>query len=170
MNFLSKLLPILFILLIIAGCSSKDEKLMFDTADKLASEEKYIEAIKAFDELAAEFPKGDFTLKGNYTVGKIYHSLLVPDVPREESFNMAIKYYRKSVDGYPENKDAENALMMIGFIYANELNNVDSAKLTYEEFLKNYPKSELVNSVKLEYENIGLTPEQILEKRIGSIK
>lgn len=170
MNSLSKFVSIFFLLLIVAACSSKDEKLMFDAADKLASEEKYAEAIKAFDELAAEFPNGDFTLKGNYTAGKIYHSLLVPGVSREESFKLAIKYYRKTVAGYPEQKDAENALMMIGFIFANELNDVDSAKLAYEEFLKNYPKSELVNSVKLEYENVGLTPEQILEKRIGAIK
>jgi TolA-binding protein len=170
MNSLLKLISLLFILLIITSCSSKDEKVMFAEADKLASEKKYSEAIKAFDELAAEFPNGDFTLKGNYTAGKIYHSLLVPDVSREESFNRAIKYYRKSAEGYPDQKDAENALMMIGFIYANELNNPDSAKLAYEEFLKNYPKSELVSSVKLEYENIGLTPEQILEKRIGTLK
>jgi TolA-binding protein len=54
---------------------------------------------------------------------------------------------------------------MVGFIFANELNETDKAKSIYEEFLKKYPESELASSVKLELESIGLSPEEILSKK-----
>ena len=51
-----------------------------------------------------------------------------------------------------------------GFIYANNLNQVDSARAAYTLFLEKYPQSELAASAKGELENLGRTPEEIIGK------
>jgi TolA-binding protein len=53
---------------------------------------------------------------------------------------------------------------MLGFIYANELNNYEKAKIYYQKFLERYPNSELAISAKFELENLGRKPEEIIKK------
>lgn len=97
--------------------------------------------------------------------GKLYQSLLVPNVTKEESLNNAVTLYKKVVEKYSDSMDAEPALFMIGFIQANELKQIDSAKTSYQTFLQKYPNSKLANSVKLELNNLGVAPEEILKKQ-----
>ena len=59
---------------------------------------------------------------------------------------------------------------MAGFISANELNNFDEATSIYKQFLKEYPDNELAASAQAELDNMGLSPEEILQKKLANEK
>jgi len=56
---------------------------------------------------------------------------------------------------------------MAGFILANDLNMYNEATEAYNLFMETFPKHELAASAKEELDNMGLTPEEILQKNIA---
>lgn len=61
--------------------------------------------------------------------------------------------YAELVFSYPEGEHAAEAQFMIGFIYAEELNNQEAAKRAFEKMLEDYPDSELAESARWMLEN-----------------
>ena len=72
----------------------------------------------------------------------------------EDASYTRILYYRELVNRYPEHKYAPQALFMIGFVYAEELQDLVQARRTFDELLKDYPDSEVVESSKWMIENL----------------
>lgn len=81
--------------------------------------------------------------------------------PKIKMFDKAFSIYEKLINDYPKTKQAEKACFMKGFIYNNELKDINKAKIAYQDFLKRYPKSELVPSVQAELEFLGTRPEDL---------
>ena len=50
---------------------------------------------------------------------------------------------------------------MIGYIYANVLNDIDNAKIEYEKFVRDFKDHELAPSVKFELEYLGKGIDEI---------
>jgi len=90
---------------------------------------------------------------------------MVKDVPPTESLQKAVGLFRSIFDKYPGDKLAPKALFMSGFIQANELKSYPEATSSFNLFLQKFPNNELATSAKEELDNMGLTPEQILQKR-----
>jgi|BarGraIncu00222A_1022003.scaffolds.fasta_scaffold69371_1 outer membrane protein assembly factor BamD (BamD/ComL family) len=161
-----KLLLLCTVILIFTSCHSKSDKQYFDSAYEKAKAKNYTEAVKEYDLLAGEFPNSDYTCKGLLEAGKIYHSILIPATVKADtlkSFMIAIRYYKRILKDFSEKPEAESALFMMGFIQANEINQLDSARISYMTFLKKYPGSPMISSVNLELNNLGKTPDQILQ-------
>ena len=87
---------------------------------------------------------------------------------KEESIKQSAKIFVSVADKYPKSEQAPQSLFMAGFIYANELKNYDEAIKTYKLFLEKYPDNQLASSAKDELDNMGLTPEEILKKKIAT--
>ncbi|MEW6509270.1 MAG: tetratricopeptide repeat protein [Bacteroidota bacterium] len=149
-------------------CSSVNDKELFDKAQKNLTDKNYYEAVAGFNKLIEEIPNSEFVPRALFECAKIYHAELFPNTTKEESLNKAVQYYQKLYEGYPDFNESAPAMMMAGFILANELNKTEEAKVIYEEFLKKYPDNQLAGSVKLELESIGKSPEEILQKKIES--
>jgi parvulin-like peptidyl-prolyl isomerase len=66
-----------------------------------------------------------------------------------------IQYYRDLVNQYPASKYAAQALFMIGFVYSEEMGDIVQAKRTFNELIKNYPESEMVDSARWMIKNIS---------------
>jgi len=81
----------------------------------------------------------------------------------EQRYNDANKLLDKLVTDYPDSKAAPVGLYLNGFIFENNEGLLDKAKSRYELFLKKYPNSELVPSVKASLENLGKNPEDIIK-------
>jgi TolA-binding protein len=96
-------------------------------------------------------------------LGKYYQSMLDINLPKEPSMKKAISYYSTVVNKYSQLPEAETASFMIAFIQANEINQPDSAKASYEAFIKKYPNSKLAVSAKVELQIIGKKPEDIIK-------
>jgi hypothetical protein len=54
---------------------------------------------------------------------------------------------------------------MSGFILANDLKSYNEATASFSLFLQKFPNNELASSAREELENMGLTPEEILQKK-----
>jgi hypothetical protein len=60
-------------------------------------------------------------------------------------------------------------LFLSGFIYNNDLRQLDSAKIVYETFLKKYPDHELAASARFELETLGKDPSQTLNPQTAAV-
>ena len=164
------LLLINLIFLILTACHSKSDKQYFDSAIEKAKAKNFTEAVKEFDILANEFPHSNYTCQGLLEAGKIYHSVLITAPTKADtlkSFSIAISYYKRILKDFSDKPEAESALFMMGFIQANEINQIDSARISYLSFLKKYPASPMISSVNLELNYLGKTPDQILQAADG---
>jgi peptidyl-prolyl cis-trans isomerase C len=65
-----------------------------------------------------------------------------------------IDLFQKVVTRYPQDKSAVQAAFMIGFTYAEELKDYPAARAAFQDFIKKYPKSDLVTSANWMIENM----------------
>jgi hypothetical protein len=79
-----------------------------------------------------------------------------------------IELFKRVVNEYPQDKSAVQAAFMIGFTYAEELKDFPSARTAFQDFLRKYPKSDLVTSAHWMLDNMehsvpppGLTPDSL---------
>lgn len=155
------LIPVLFLI----GCSSKDD------ADYKAEAEEHIkkgnaaEAITAYENLVKEFPKSEQAPEAISQIASLYQNKLVKNLSQKESMEKAAETFRRVYEKYPNSKQAPKSLFMSGFILANELKKYDNATETYKVFLSKYPNHELAKAAKDELETMGLTPEEIINRK-----
>ncbi|MDP4117153.1 MAG: tetratricopeptide repeat protein, partial [Bacteroidota bacterium] len=82
----------------------------------------------------------------------------------------SVTYYKQIAEKYPKYGKAPDALFSAGFILANDLKKYEDATAAYNKLVKDYPNSNWTPQAKEELDNMGLTPEQILDKKIKSKK
>lgn len=159
------------ILLIFFGCSSnKSDKELFDGAQMDLKEQKFPEAVTAFDELINDYPESELAPEALSQLASIYQNKQIKSLSDKENLEKAIQLFKKLHDDYPESDYAPSGLFMAGFIYANELHNYEAASAIYKQFLTEYPDDELAASAQAELDNMGLSPEQILSKKLAKEK
>jgi len=158
------LFALLVTVLLFISCSGPSDQDLYNSAKAAIENEKYDDAMADFKTLVKDFPQSKYMTESLLELGKLYHGKVAKNISETESLEKAIQYYRMVVEREPNNEAAPNALFMIGFLQANELNQLDSAKVTYNLFLEKYPESELAFSAKAELESLGISPEEILKK------
>lgn len=166
---MKKIFPALLIALImITACNSNKDMETFNAAEKKYNDKKYSEALIDYKIVIEEYSSSDYAAKSLMRVGSMYQMFLIPNVQSDESNKKAVEYYRDLYKNFPKSEEAPKALFMSGFILANNLNKLDEAKMTYQTFLDVFPKHELAPQIKIELENLGKTPEEILENKLSS--
>jgi len=150
----------------IVGCGQTNDKEYFESAQKSLDAKNYSEALVNFQKIVDEFPKSEHYKFALLKTGELSQGYVDKTLSKEESLLKAIKVYTEFQKQYSDDPKAAQALFMIGFIQANELLNVEEAKIAYSKFLELYPDSEMAESAKAEIENLGLTPDEILQKKI----
>ncbi|MFH0881699.1 MAG: tetratricopeptide repeat protein [bacterium] len=94
----------------------------------------------------------------------------------ESNTEDAIGVYGKIIQYYPESAEAAKAQFMIGYLYANELNDTSKAREAFETFLDRYSAvsdSQLVLSAEMELRTMGQgveAYEKMLFEGEGKIK
>ena len=151
------------LILFFTGCG-KNEKDQFEEANRLVKDKKYTEAIAAYEKVVKEFPTGDLMPKATYEIAKLYQSGIIPGIDEAASQEKAVEYYQKVFVTSPKHELAPSALFMSGFIQANNLGKYQEATITYKKFLETYPTNELADDAKVELDNMGLSPEEIIAK------
>lgn len=154
------------ILLLTIGCSSNSDEKLFQEANDLMSEEKLSESLELFDQLINEYPESSLAPRSLMLVAGIYQSKKIASLSAEDAIKKADSIFRSVFDKYPESVEAPTGLFMSGFIQANELYDFTAATNSYNLFLEKYPQHELAASCKEELDNMGLSPDEILKKKI----
>lgn len=92
-------------------------------------------------------------------------------VAQERSdFKAAIEAYQEFVAAFPEAPDAPKCQFMIGYLYANHLNDDTSAKEAYQKFIRLYPENVLIKDAQWELDHLGMDVNEIdeLNQILGS--
>ena len=161
----------LVILLLVVGCSpKKSDQELFNEAKKNIKDDKISEAVMAFEELVNDNPESKLAPEALSELAAIYQNKFVKSLSEKENLEKAISTFKRIHDEYPKSEYAPSGLFMAGFISANELNNFDEATSIYKQFLKEYPDNELAASAQAELDNMGLSPEEILQKKLANEK
>jgi tetratricopeptide (TPR) repeat protein len=133
---------------LVLGCSAMSEEELVDQAKILEEQQEYKEALKVYQRLLRQYPKGEYAAEAQYKIGWIYYN-------EDKDFKKAVEAHEKLVQNYPDSRYAEQSRFMIGYIYANDLRDFEKARAAYEDFLNNHPKSELADDVAWELEHLG---------------
>ncbi|MEP0861647.1 MAG: tetratricopeptide repeat protein [Ignavibacterium sp.] len=158
----------LFVVVILLGLISCSKSLEsnFNQANELLKQNKIEEAVAEFTKIAESGDK-NFAPKALVQLATIYQNRIDKSISPIESADKAQYFFRTIYDKYPDNPDAPKSLFMSAFILANELDKYDEATKTYNLFLEKFPNHELATSAKQELEYIGLSPEEILKKKMA---
>lgn len=77
-------------------------------------------------------------------------------------FFESITMYNELIEKFPNSTQVPKTLFMIGFIYANELQDSVKAKAYYSTFLNRFPDNELATSVRWEMTHLGSDVNTVL--------
>ncbi len=160
----------LFALVIMVGCGTADDQDLYESAKEKIENEEYIDALADFRKLVDNFPKSKYRSEVYFELGKLYHGKIDKNLTEEQSYQEAIKYYESVFTNFPDDTNAPNALFMTAFLYANELGKLDSARENYQNFLSKYPEHEMAASAKAELDNLGVSAEEILQRKLAEGK
>jgi len=154
----------LFLFFIVA-CSKNYQK-NIDEADKLIESKDFRKAVELLKEAASANDEklSPIALK---KLAVIYQQNSLPEIDYIESQNLAQQYFYQIFEKFPKSDEAPKSLFMSAYLLANELKQYDKATKHYNLFLEKFPNHELAASAKIELENIGLSPEEILKKNIS---
>lgn len=81
-----------------------------------------------------------------------------------KKFNEAVSVYSKIVKDYPNFDKVPHSLFLQGFSHENDLKNLPQAKVCYQDFLNRFPKHELADDVQFSLDNLGKSPEEIIQE------
>lgn len=149
---------VLIVIALFAGCSTLSEDDLWRRIESAKANQNWDSTLQVSQRILTEYPEGRFGGWARFAAAESYR---FKNQPRE-----ALDNYKIFVEHYPEMQPASLSLFLVGYLYGNNLQMKDSAKFYLEEFLKRYPNSELVPSVRLELESLGRSPEEVLEQKL----
>jgi outer membrane protein assembly factor BamD (BamD/ComL family) len=72
-----------------------------------------------------------------------------------QKFTEAVENFKGLVDNYPESKYRAEALFLLGFINANDIKDLEQAKIYYEKFIAEFPDHDLTDDAEYELKTLG---------------
>lgn len=82
----------------------------------------------------------------------------------KKQYAEAVATFGKVAEQYPSFEKVPHTVFLQGFIYENDLQDMDKARERYEYFVKTYPKHPLARDVQFSLNNLGKSPEQIIRE------
>jgi len=75
-----------------------------------------------------------------------------------------IALFNKIRSTYPKYKNIPTILFLTGYVYENQLHDYKNAKKYYTELLDKYPKNEFADDAVISINNLGKSPEEMIEE------
>jgi tol-pal system protein YbgF len=91
-----------------AGGASTDEKTQYQAAIDLLKQRRYEAAVKAFKDLLASYPKGDYADNAHFWLGETFYV--------KQDYSNALAEFQHVVDAYPLSPKVPGAMLKIGYI------------------------------------------------------
>jgi outer membrane protein assembly factor BamD (BamD/ComL family) len=162
----SYLLSIIAVLFIAVSCTSPKEKSkaaikekedqLFGAENKMVDRVKAKELIELYTGFADQYPDDADTPELLFKAGDMSMNL---NMGRQ-----AIQIFDRIMNTYPDFEKVPQCLFLKGYIYENELGDLDSAKKIYEEFLQKYPDDEFADDAEMSIKNLGKSPEELIKE------
>ncbi len=137
-----------FLIVLIAGCAQSPNEL-WKQGMTFTEQKKYDQALETFNKLAnMENLPDTLRAKVNFTLADLY-------LNHYKKYQDALKHYRFVANKYPASQWGPKAQFMIGYMFANYINDYNKAKAEYQHFLDVYPTDPLVSAVTFEISHLG---------------
>lgn len=166
MEKFGKIFFLAFILIYAAACSSPEgkkksaieemEKTLFSGENITLDRAKANELIKAYISFADEFPDADETPEFLFKAGDMSMNLKMPQ--------KAIQVFDRVLKNYPDYEKAAQCLFLKGYVYENEIGDLNAAKKIYEDFIAKYPDDEFADDAAVSIQNLGKSPEELIKE------
>jgi len=164
-----KLLRILFISLLSASlffsCTPSKKELL----NRISSLEEKMKNLEAdYDiEAATELENTYVDFIENYKDDSIYADILFnagSHATTNKSSRLAVDLLTEFVEKFPENEKIPEAYVDLAIVYELQMFDLENAEKYLLKFKKEFPEHELIEVVNQQYDNLGKTPEEIMEE------
>jgi outer membrane protein assembly factor BamD (BamD/ComL family) len=162
----SALFTIVIALITLSGCSPSREKSvstitsletrLFSPAATGFDKVKADSLLAAYESFMKRFADDSATLK--YTFKAANLAMNMGDAAK------AIALFDKFIEKYPDHPKAAVSMFFKAYIYENQLKNLDKAKEIYLQFIEKYPDGDFTNDARIALQNLGKTPEQMVQE------
>lgn len=160
---MKRLIPLLFILLVMVGCNSNDPAKRIEKLEKqVFSTEKAVDPVVASDLVSAYCDFAD--ANPNDAMAPEYFFKAVDVSMNLNEPQRTIFIIDKLLKDYPEYPRTQAALFVKAFIFETRYGNLNMAKKIYEQYLEMYPDGEFAEACRASIENLGLSPEELVKK------
>ncbi|MEJ5305884.1 MAG: tetratricopeptide repeat protein [Ignavibacteria bacterium] len=165
MKNILKMLIVFIMVFNLFGCEKQKEEGIYKTALEDIKNGNTQAAIENLEKLVTKNPYSEFAPDAFFTLASLYQTLEGDSIQKIKNFEQALAYYNELIEKFPNNQKTPEAIFMAGFICAENLKDYKRAEYYYKKFLKAYPDHELASSVKVELDNLGKSPEEILKEK-----
>ena len=151
---------------VLSACSSPKEKIqsniknleetLFSDENKMVDRDKASELIDAYIEYADEFPDDKQASDYLFKAGDMAMNLNMP--------HKAIEVFDRILQNYPDFEKTPQCLFLKGYVYENNLNNLEEARKIYTEFLEKFPDDEFADDAEVSIKNLGKSPEELIKE------
>ncbi len=160
---MKRLIPLLFIVLILVGCSSNDPVQRIEKLEKqVFSTESAIDPVIASDLVQAYCDFADANRQDAKAPEYLFKAVDVSMNLNEPQRTIYI--IDKLLKEYPDYPRTQAALFVKAFIFETRYGNLDMAKKLYEQYLEMYPDGEFASDCRASIENLGLSPEELVKR------
>jgi TolA-binding protein len=125
-------------------------------AATLQKDGKATEALVLYEKITKEFAESPQAPEA------MFHCALIYINEQQDPIKAATTYEMIS-EKYPKSEWGHKGLFAAGFTYANEIGNLERARKAYEKYLKDYADSSMAETARFELDNLGKSPEELLE-------
>jgi len=148
------LIVIPIIAVLFAGCAKMTEDELWQKAELAKAAHNADSAIVLCQTLLSNYPEGKNAPAALFLIAESYNA--------KSDFHTAVNYYAAFAKKYPDLNATPLAMFFVGFIYNNNLQMPDSAKIAYQNFIAKFPTHDLAKSAQFELDNLGKTPDEII--------
>ena len=166
MKKLKSLIYSLLASMIVLSCSSPQAKKkeaiktledeLFADENKMIDRDKASELVKVYVSFADEFPNDKDTPDYLFKAGDMSMNLSMPQ--------NAIQVFDRILKDYPDFEKAPQCLFLKGYVYENEIGDLNAAKKIYQDFIAKYPNDEFADDAAVSIKNLGKSPEELIKE------
>lgn len=142
---------------VFAGCSSLTDEELWIKVEAAKANNNWDSTLQVCQRILDEYPDGRYAAWARFGMAESYR---FKNQPRE-----ALENYKVFYEQHPDMQPSALSLFLVGYIYNNNLQLHDSAKIFYQQFLEKYPNHDLAPTVTFELETLGKDPGQVLLER-----
>jgi outer membrane protein assembly factor BamD (BamD/ComL family) len=137
---------------IFSGCGKSPDDLYRHGMILIKMDRTFLKGLKSLRKFEKKFPNDSRTPDVALT-----YALANQTVRR---FDESIETYKRIFENYPGTEEAYKSKFLLGYLYYDELNDTSRATIIFEDFLKEFPGSELSVSAEVILRNIDLPIEE----------
>ena len=156
MKFVVYIVPCVILFLI--GCAKMTEDELWQKIEQSRASGNLDSTIQMCQATIKDYPQGKNASAALYMIAETYQN-------GKHDYRSAVNYYSAFVKQYPDLNSTPVAMFITAFIYNNNLQMFDSARVAYQNFITRFPNHELAASAKFEIDNLGKTPDEIIDTK-----